>query len=98
MDFLPPNIEADIIRKATGAPMGAIRCVVRMMGIIRTKGVTSPSLQEGRQLVEDLSVAESAADTEILIKGWLCKEPEDWNALKEEMSNPGAVLWGEWKR
>jgi len=98
MDFLPPNIEADIIRKQTGAPMGAIRCVVRMMQIIRSSGVTSPSLQEGRQLVEDLSVAESAADTQFLIKGWLCKEPEDWDALKGQIGNPGAVLWGEWTR
>ncbi len=100
MDFLPPHIEADLIRKATGAPMGAIRVVVRMMGLIRTHGATAPSLQEGRQLVEDLSVCESAADVEILVHGWLCKEPEDWRALTDGMgsSSPGSILWGEWNR
>ena len=99
MDFLAPNVEADLIRKATGAPMGAIRVVVRMMGVIRTNGATSPSLQEGKNLVQDLSVCESAADVKILIEGWLRKEPEDWEALTKEMGkNPQNILWGEWVR
>ncbi|MFQ3638054.1 MAG: hypothetical protein SNJ57_19695, partial [Cyanobacteriota bacterium] len=99
MDFLPPNVEADLIRKATGAPMGAIRVVVRMMGIIRANGATAPSLQEGRQLIEDMSVCESAADARLLIEGWLCKEPEDLEALKAAMGqNPENALWGEWRR
>lgn len=99
MDFLPPNVEADLIRKATGAPMGPIRVVVRMMGIIRANGATAPSLQEGRQLVEDLAVCESAADVAVLIQGWLCKEPEDLEALKAQMGqSPENILWGEWRR
>lgn len=99
MDFLPPNIEADLIRKATGAAMGPIRTVVRMMGLIRANGATAPSLQEGRQLVQDMEACESAADVEILIRGWLCKEPEDWEALKSQMGgHPESVLWGEWVR
>lgn len=98
MDFLPPNVEADLIRKATGTPMGAIRCVVRMLGLIRANGATAPSLQEGRQLVEDLSACESASDVEILIRGWLCKEPEDWDALSEMGKAPQNILWGEFKR
>lgn len=99
MDFLPPNVEADLIRKATGGKMGVIRCVVRMMGMIRENGATAPSLQEGRQLVEDLKVCESAADVEILIRGWLCKEPEDWDAITKDMgANPQNVLWGEQRR
>jgi MoxR-like ATPase len=99
MEFLPPNVEADIIRKSTGAPMGPIRVVVRMACIIRTGGATAPSLQEMRQLVEDLSVCESADDVQILIQGWLCKEPEDWEALVSEMGrSPHSILWGEYKR
>jgi len=98
MSFLPPHVEADIIRKQTGAPMGAVRCVVRFANLIRERGVTKPSLQEGRNLVQDLAVAESAQDVEILIKGWLCKEPEDWQALVGACPNPGATLWGEWNR
>lgn len=99
MEFLPPNVESDIIRKATGAKMGVIRVVVRMMTIIRTNGVTAPSLQEGRMLVEDLKVATCSDDVTFLIKGWLVKEPEDWEALVKEFgSQPQAVLWGEFKR
>lgn len=99
MEYLPPNTEADIIRKATGAPMGAIRCVVRMLGIIRAHGESSPSLQEGKQLVTDLSVCKSPAEVKILLLGWLCKEPADWEALTNGMSKtPEAILWGEFKR
>ena len=99
MEFLPPNVEADIIRKATGAKMGAIRVVVRMLGVIRTNGATAPSLQEGRNLVEDLSACENSSDVEILIRGWLVKEDEDWDALVSEFGGqPHSILWGEFKR
>lgn len=99
MEFLPPNIEADIIRKATGAKMGAIRVVVRMMNIIRANGATAPSLQEGKNLIADLAIAQSAEEVKILIHGWLVKEPEDWEALTAEMGqNPQSILWGEFKR
>lgn len=99
MEFLPQNVEADIIRKATGAKMGAIRVVVRMMAIIRANGVTTPSLQEGKQLVEDCAAAQSASDIELLIKGWLVKEAEDWEALVSEMgARPHSILWGEYRR
>lgn len=99
MSFLPPHIEADILRKDTGAPTGAIRCVVRMATVIREKGETSVSLQEMRHLLEDLAVCGSAADVEILIAGWLVKTTADQEALVAEFGkNPAAVLWGEWKR
>jgi len=98
MQFLPPHVEADVIRKRTGAPMGPIRTIVRMINTIRERGATKPSLQEAINLATDLQVAESAQDVEILIKGWLCKEPEDWQALVGACPNPGATLWGEWRR
>jgi hypothetical protein len=98
MEFLPAHVEADILRKKTGAGMGAIRVVVRMATIIRAKGATSVSLQEMHNLLQDLEVAKSAKDAELLIQGWLCKEPEDQGALVAEFKNPATVLWGEWKR
>jgi len=98
MEYLPPNVEADILRKATGAPTGAIRLVVRMGGVIRTAGETAVSLQELQRLLEDLPVAQSAADVEILLRGWLVKEDGDWEALCAEFKNPAAALWGEWRK
>jgi MoxR-like ATPase len=99
MEFLPPNVEADIIRKQTGCKMGAIRVVVRMLGIVRANGATKPSLQEGLRLVEDLAVCRSAEDVRILVEGWLVKEPEDLEALTNEMGqSPESILWGEFKR
>lgn len=99
MGFLPPNVEADLIRKSTGAPMGAVRVIVRMLNAIRKHGATAPSLQEGRCLAADLRACECAADARILIEGWLCKEPEDWAALRGQMgSHPESILWGEWTR
>lgn len=98
MQFLPPNTEADLLRKLTGTPPTAIRVVVRMANVIRKDGETSPSVQEMKCLLSDLSLCESAKDVEILIDGWLVKEDEDRQALNNEFKNPAAILWGEWKR
>lgn len=99
MTFLPPETEADVLRKQTGAPTGVVRLVVRMLNIIRTNGATSPSLQEARRLLDDLRVATSATDAGILLDGWLVKEDEDRAALQAAFGNdPGAILWGEWLR
>ena len=98
MQFLPANVEADLLRKWTGAPTGAIRAVVRMANVIREKGATAPSIQEMKHLLADLVQCESAEDVGILIAGWLLKEDDDRIALDEEFKNPAAVLWGEWKR
>jgi MoxR-like ATPase len=98
MGFLPPEVEADLIRKQSGVPITIARLIVSFMNVIRTKGVTAPSLQEGVRFAQSLKVAESALDVKLLIEGWLCKTPEDWEALEAEIPQPHAVLWGEWKR
>lgn len=98
MNFLPSNVEGDLLRKWTGASPSAIRCVVRMANVIRKDGGTSPSLQEMKYLLSDLPLCESAKDVDLLIKGWLVKDEEDQEALNKEFKSPAAVLWGEWKR
>jgi len=98
MEYLPPNVEADILRKATGVPTGVIRLVVRMGNTIRAAGETAVSLQEMQRLLEDLPVAQSAAEVEVLLRGWLVKEDGDWKALCAEFKNPAAALWGEWRK
>jgi len=97
MEFLPPNVEADIIRKKTGAKKGVIRFIVRMMNVIRQNGSTSPSLQEGINLALSLKAAAGVSDVTLLINGWLVKEEEDLIALKELGSCPN-ILWGEVNR
>jgi len=99
MGFLAPAVEADLIRKASGAPAGVCRTIVAMMTIVRKKGESSPSLQEGRRLAESLPLASSAGDVRSLLEGWLVKTPEDWEAIRGEFgAAPEAVLWGEWRR
>lgn len=98
MQFLPPSVEADILRKETGAKPGVIRAVVRMTGTIRAHGESSPSLQEMRHLLDSLRYAADAADVRNLIDGWLVKEPGDAAALKQEFGDAAGVLWGEMRR
>jgi MoxR-like ATPase len=98
MGFLPPEIEADLIRKQSGVSVAVARLVVAFMTAIRDKGASSPSLQEGIRLAQSLNIAESASDLRVLLEGWLCKTPEDWEALRQEFKTPEAVLWGEIKR
>jgi hypothetical protein len=98
MGFLPSDVEADLIRKQSGVPITIARLIVAYMNIIRNKGLTAPSLQEGMRLAQTLKIAESALDVKLLIEGWLCKVPEDWEALEKDVHQPHAVLWGEWKK
>lgn len=98
MSFLPEQVERDLLRTWTGAPMKAIRCVVQFATLIRQKGATAPSIQEMQHLLLDMQHAESAADTEILLRASLIKESEDWQVLVTAAKNPAAALWGEWQR
>ena len=98
MGFLPPEIEADLIRKQSGVSAAVARLIVAFMTAIRNKGASSPSLQEGVRLAQSLEVAESAEDLKVLLEGWLCKTPEDYEVLRQEFKAPEATLWGEIKR
>jgi len=98
MGFLPPEVEADLIRKQSGVPGNVARLIVAFMNTIRSKGASSPSLQEGIRLAQSLEVVESASDLRVLLDGWLCKVPEDYEVLRQEFKSPEAVLWGEMKR
>jgi MoxR-like ATPase len=99
MPYLPPSVEADIIRHQTGAPVGVCRLIVQMMTAIGYQGQSSPSLQEGIRLAEALLLASSSEEVELLLRGWLCKTDADWDALVELCGGqPHAVLFGEVKR
>jgi MoxR-like ATPase len=98
MGFLPSEVEADLIRKQSGVPVAVARLIVAFMTAIRGKGASSPSLQEGVRLAQSLNVAESASDLKVLLDGWLCKVPEDYEALRQEFKSPEAILWGEIRR
>jgi MoxR-like ATPase len=100
MGFLPPEVEADLIRKHTGAPPPLARGIVALMSKIREEGGSSPSLQEGIGLAAAMAVAGSAEDVALLIRGFLIKTPEDEEALggEEGIRQAAAALWGEWRR
>jgi len=98
MEFLPPNVEADIIRKKSGQPKGVIRFIVRMMNAIRQNGCTSPSLQEGINLALSLKAAKSVNDVGLLINGWLVKEEEEDTLALKELGSCDSILWGEVNR
>jgi MoxR-like ATPase len=93
MEFLPPRIEADLIRKATGASPLMCRAIVSAMTQIREHGTSSPSLSEGIALAHDLKIAATAADVKMLIVGRLCKSPDDAAAVE----SVAPAIIGAWK-
>jgi len=95
---LPPAVEADLIRKATGVGAPVARLIVAFMAAIRAEGESSPSLQEGIRLAESLALAAGAGDVELLIRGFLTKADRDWEVLVGKFKDPAAALWGEWRR
>jgi MoxR-like ATPase len=98
MEFLPENVECDVLRKSTGAPSQACRLIVRMANAVRTKGESKPSLQELRELLKARDLVASVEDTEALIDAFLVKADKDRKAIEREVKTPGAVLFGEFKR
>ncbi len=97
MSYLPEEAERDLLRKMTGAPANVIKTVVAFANIIRQNGSTSPSVQEIKNLLIDLTLAKSVSDITTLIDGWLIKEEEDRDAL-ESIGDYASILWGEMKR
>jgi MoxR-like ATPase len=98
MQFLPENVEVDVLRKSTGAPAGACRLVVQMATAVRTKGESKPSLQELRHLLAARNLVADATDAENLIAAFLVKDEKDQKAIAGVVKNPGAVLLGEFRR
>lgn len=98
MEFLPPNVETDVLRKATGAPGGACRLLVRMANAVREKGESKPSLQELRYLLEARDLVSSIRETEALIEAFLIKETKDREAVNSAVNKPAAALYGEFCR
>jgi hypothetical protein len=98
MEFLPESVEIDVLRKSTGAPGGACRFVVRMANVIRKQGESKPSLQELRELLRARDLVCSVEDSDALIDAFLVKDPKDREVIRREARQPGAILYGEFKR
>lgn len=98
MEFLPPAVETDVLRKSTGAPGGACRLLVRMANAVREKGESKPSLQELRYLLQARDLVSSIRETEALIEAFLIKEEKDREAVNAAVSKPAAALYGEFCR
>lgn len=90
MKCLDPVVEADILRKNTGASNPLCKLVVNLMTTIREKGESTPSLQEGTYFLQDLKLAQSFEEVGVLIDAWFIKEDDDRKALYPEK---GAVQW-----
>lgn len=98
MTFLPANIEQALIREQSGAPVPICKLIVAMMTAVRSAGASSPSLQEGVRLAQALRLASSSEDVRLLFTGWLCKQPEDWQAIEAAIATPHKLLFSEVKR
>ena len=86
-----------MLRKATGAPTGVIRLVIKAMNLIRVNGRSSPSLQEGMMLLRGMTLASNVDDVRLLVRGYLVKDTHDEGALKS-LGDVAVSLWGEWER
>lgn len=93
MTYLPADIERDLIRKATGAPLGLIDEVIRIATVVRTNGATSVSLQEMRQLTEAIyRIAETEEDIKLMIRARIIKSKGDETALASSLETRAKTL------
>lgn len=98
MDFLPPNVEQDVLRKSTGAPVGAVRLIVALANAVRKRGESKPSLQELRELLRARELALSSNDANLLLDAFLVKTERDRQVIDREVGGVGSVLYGELQR
>ena len=99
MEFLPPQVESDVLRKATGANNASCRLVVRMANAVRRQaGGSKPSLQELTYILKARHLVKDIRQTESLIAAFLLKNEEDKRALTRALKNPAAALLGEFQR
>ena len=98
MQFLPENVESDVLRKSTGAPGGACRLVVAMATAIRQYGESKPSMQELRELLRSRYLATTVDEVDALIDAFLIKDAKDRQAVQRRVTNPAATLLGEFRR
>jgi DNA polymerase III delta prime subunit len=98
MQFLPENVESDVLRKSTGAPGGACRLVVAMATAIRQYGESKPSMQELRELLRSRYLATNVDEVDALIDAFLIKDAKDRQAVQRRVANPAATLLGEFRR
>lgn len=95
MDFLPYDVECDILRHSTGAPMPLIKTVVKLATVLRNdENASKPSLAEMVLLVRcllsgDATVASVAQD----VSATLLKSSED-EAILKKIGNYAAMLYG----
>lgn len=95
MDFLPPDKEAALLHKTTGAPLSACHAAVTTANEIRKRALSSPSLKELRYLLNDMRVARSTMEAEFIIRGRLVKQNDLTSA---EISKAASAIYSAIKR
>jgi len=80
MNALPKDSESRLLRQLTGAPVGAISPLIDAATMIRKKMQSFPSAQEMAELLKSAAIAPDEFTIGYLIKGLLCKTPDDMNS------------------
>lgn len=92
-DPLPADLEADILTKTTGLPSPIAQVLVKFANTIRRMGTSTPSLSEMKNLARDLMTeGHTSDDITILLKGWLVKQPEEWDSLMKTYKDPANAV------
>lgn len=92
--FLPEHVEADLLRKATGAPTPVIKVVQRIVKVLRqSEEASSPSLTEATMCVELLCTATSAMHCDLAVRGCLIRTEEDHKVLDKALAKWPAMLY-----
>lgn len=85
MKPLPPEIETRIIMQRTGVCATLVKSCVAMANVIRSKGRSTPSLQEIERLVVALGLMRTPLEYDVAVLGFLCKDDEyDFKALRDQ--------------
>ncbi len=96
MEFLPPHVEADILRHRTGASMPLVKKVIQFASLLRSDDMASkPSLSEMELLLRCLTATGESDSKSIArdVEGTLLKSEEDRKVL-DKVGNWPAMLHG----
>lgn len=93
MGYLDPRVEIAMLRKWTGAPVGAITSVVTQCNIMRTQRAVPVSAQQMKNLLLSARRAKSAKVIATLIKGRIAVNQQDMTP--DEIAKLSTGLYNE---
>ena len=89
MSYLEPEVELEILRQKTGTNVQVIKSLLKFVNAIRKSEIKSVSLNEMLKFLTMLKHADSRADIQVLIEGYIVDDAD----VHDEVKKLSKMMW-----